>query len=552
MLAGIGHQDILGLLTTGNALLEHDESFYLLHLQFVRHTDHAAHLNEFMGIEDVLQLSRVYVVSAGYDHAFDALPEIDEAVAVHDTEVSGMHPGQSVGMGLQGIRRLLRVIQIALHHRGTGQTDLTLLTIGNFLLSAGLDDLVEGIRERNADAALFGYMIRGETAGGHALRGAVSLANLDARVVIEQPFVETLLKLYGQTVAAGVNALQAAQVGFFHFGQTKQSLVKSGHAGNEVAAVFHDHFGIAGRCETRYQNAAASTDQHGVDGHAQAEAMEHGHHGKHLVSGPEHGIGGHDLARQRIEIEVGEQDPLGDSGSSARIQDHGHFIRRPVFPVLPVVADATVNELMPPDHGCILGDPFLFASLGEHIAGFDRTGQGVLDAGNDDVVQIHVLPDGFELAVELVQSHGEQRAGLLDEELDLLLTGKGVDHVGHGPHQVHGVEDVHRLGTVGHRDGDFVPGAHADRLQCACTGVDTFYHGLVGSLPAHEDIGGLVRVFLRTALYRLGHGAVGILQRFRHFAPEGEPGRFYDRCFTHSLLPRSQVFPALPGARADA
>ena len=80
------------------------------------------------------QLGGVDVVPAGDDHALDALLEVDEAVLVHVPQVAGMDPGQAVLMGLEGLGRLLRVVEIALHHRGSGQTDLPLLAVGQLLL----------------------------------------------------------------------------------------------------------------------------------------------------------------------------------------------------------------------------------------------------------------------------------------------------------------------------------------------------------------------------------------------------------------------------------
>ena len=61
-----------------------------------------------VAVQDVLQLGGIDVVAVGDDHALDALAEVDEAVVVHHAQVAGVDPGQAVGVGLQGLGRLLR------------------------------------------------------------------------------------------------------------------------------------------------------------------------------------------------------------------------------------------------------------------------------------------------------------------------------------------------------------------------------------------------------------------------------------------------------------
>ena len=63
------------------------------------------------------------------------------------------------------------MLHIFLHHRRACQQDLPLFPVGQFLVGAGLDDLDEGIRERQADAALLEHMDGGQAAGGDSLGG---------------------------------------------------------------------------------------------------------------------------------------------------------------------------------------------------------------------------------------------------------------------------------------------------------------------------------------------------------------------------------------------
>ena len=148
---------------------------------------------------------------------------------------------------------------------------------------------------------------------------------MDGLVVVEE-LVELLLQLDGQAVAAGEHALEAAQIRAVHAGQAQQRLIERGHAGDEVAAVFHDLLGVALGGEARDQDAAAALGEHRVDAHAQAEAVEQRHGGEHLVAGAEHRVGGDDLLAQGVEVPVGQHDALGGAGGAAGIEDDGGVV----------------------------------------------------------------------------------------------------------------------------------------------------------------------------------------------------------------------------------
>ena len=65
---------------------------------------------------------------------------------------------------------------------------------------------------------------------------------------------------------------------------------------------------------------------------------------------------------------------------------------------------------MPRRRTTLLQDLLHLPPLGEHVAGLDGLRQGILDGGQNDVVQIDVMADGLKLVVKLVQSDGEQGA----------------------------------------------------------------------------------------------------------------------------------------------
>ena len=82
------------------------------------------------------------------------------------------------------------------------------------------------------------------------------------------------------------------------------------------------------------------------------------------------------------------------------VKDHAGSWAFTLRPVLPVVGTAPAEKFVPAENRGVLGDLLELAALSEHIAGLDGLAQGVLDGGDDDVVQVHVLPDGLELVVK--------------------------------------------------------------------------------------------------------------------------------------------------------
>ena len=427
-------------------------------------------------------------------------------------------------MSAQGLGRLIGVLDILLHDGGTGEQDLALLTAGQFLVRAGLDDLDISIREGNADAALLGLVYRCEAAGSDGLGGTVALTHLnDGLVIIEKP-VELLLELYRQGIAAGEHALETAQIGVVHIWQPQQRLIQRGHARNEIAAVLGDKPGIALRREARHQHAAPAVREHGVDAHAEAEAVEQRHGREHLVARAVHRVGGENLLAQGVEVEVRQQDPLGAAGGAAGVEDDRGIVRPALDLVVPEAGLAQAHELVPHDDGRVLGDLPDLAALGEHVAHAQRPGERVPDPGKDDVDDLGVLADGLELVVELIEGHDRDRLGLVDVELQLLLAGEGVDHVRHGADHVHGVEHVDGLRAVRHGDGDAVVLAHADGAQAARAFLDVREHVAVGGGPAHEVEGDGVGVLLRRVLDHVHHGAVEVFQRGGHVAEARQPG----------------------------
>ena len=149
-----------------------------------------------MRVQNVLQLAGIYIVPAGDDHALDALGEVDEAVFIHLTEVAGVQPDAAVLMAAEGVVRFLGIINILEHDGRAGDADLAFEIRIKFLRGAGLDDLIIGIREGNADGALLLLVDGGQAAGGDALGGSVAFADFDSCAVGTKERIKALLQLH--------------------------------------------------------------------------------------------------------------------------------------------------------------------------------------------------------------------------------------------------------------------------------------------------------------------------------------------------------------------
>ena len=446
-------------------------------------------------------------------------------------------------MAAEGLGGLVGVVHVLLHDGGARQQDLALLAVGQLLVGVGLHDLDVGIREGDADAALLEHLGGRQAAGGDGLGGAVALPDLDDGLVVIEELVELLLELNGEAVAAGEDALQAAEVRAVHAGQAQQGLVEGGDAGDEVALVLGDELGVALGGEAGHQDAAPALGEHGVDAHAQAEAVEERHGGEHLVAGAEHGVGGDDLLAQGVEVAVGEDDALGGAGGAAGVEDDGGIVAGALDGIVPEAGAAHVHELPPADDGGVLGDLRDLAALGEHVAGLHRAAELILHAGDDDVHHLGVLADALKLVVELVQGDGGDALGLVEVELDLLLGGEGVDHVGDAAHEIHRVEEEDGLGAVGHGDGDPVAFPDADGPQGPGAVLDLVHQAGIGGGAAHEVKSDVAGILHGDPLHGLKHGAVKVIEVHGDAAHGAFPGRFGSD-LSHIRPPYSGAAPA--------
>ena len=246
--------------------------------------------------------------------------------------------------------------------------------------------------------------------------------------------------------------------------------------------------------------------------YAEAEAVEQRHRGEHPVAGAEHGVGRNDLLAEGVEVLVREDDALGGAGGAAGVEDDGGVVATAGDLIVIEAGVAQLEEVTPADNGRVGGDLLYLAPLGEHIARADGPGKRILDAGDNDVDDLGVLADVLKLVVELIQRNGRDAFGLVEVELDLLLGGEGMDHVGDAADEVDGIEHVYRLRAVGHGDGDLVVLAHADGLESLGAALYLAHELFIRGGLAHEVEGDVVGVCFGDLRHGLKHGAVKIVQ----------------------------------------
>ena len=354
-----------------------------------------------------------------------------------------------------------------------------------------------------------------------------------------EEFVEFLFQFNGEAVAPGEDAFEAAEICAVHAGQTQQRLVKRRYAGDEVAAVFGDEPGVALGGKPRHENAAPALPEHGVNADAETETVEQRHGREHFIPGAEHGVGGNNLLREGVKVPVGQNDALGRPGGSAGVEDDGGIVGFSADLIIIEAGVGEAHELLPADDGGVLGDPLDFSPLGEHVARADRTGEGVLHRGDDDIHDAGVCPDVLKLVIELVQCNGGDRFGFVQVELNFLFGGEGMDHIGNPADQVDGIEHIDGLRAVRHGNGDLVVLADADGLQGAGTALDLPEHLAVGGVPAHEVECDLIRVHLRNFRDFFEHGALKVVQMHGDIPHRVLPRRFcgnaVHECFCYSF-----------------
>ena len=257
---------------------------------------------------------------------------------------------------------------------------------------------------------------------------------------------------------------------------------------------------------------------------AQPEPVKERHRCKHLVSRAEHRVGSKHLCAQRVKIQISQNDTLCCPGRAAGIEDRSGIIGISLHFILITAVMSQTHKLRPLENRGFLRNTLDLTAFGQHIADPDRTGQFVLDAGDNDVLHFCILADGLDLVIKLIERNDHDTAGHVQISLDLLFRGKRMDHVGNCADQIDRIHHVNGLRTVRHGDGNSIIRPDTEHTQGACTFIDLIDHMPVGDVLAHKVHrygswlfpGGLLDLFVDTA--------VKVFQRLRQIADTLKPG----------------------------
>ena len=509
----------------GQAVLEDDEGLDLLHLERIRHTDDAAALHGGMTFQDVLDLGRIDIVAVGDDHALDALAEVDEALLVHQAQVPGVEPDVAVRVAAQRLGILLFVVDVADHHRRAGQADLTLFPVGELVAGTGLADLVIGVRIGQADAAFLFLVVRSQAAGGHTFGSAVTFPHADAGVVVGEETVELLLQFDGERVSAGEYAPQAGKVRPVEIGIAGDGFEERRDTGDEGRPGLPDQARVTLDIETGYQDGRASADEHRMDAHAQAEAMEDRHRSQHAAVTDHLMAHRRGLAGQGVEVHVGEHDALGHARRPAGEEHHGLPHRVLLHRIAVRNRRAGGDEMLPQQHAAVLDDLRELALGHQLLSQRKRERQLLGDAGDDQLADGTPLLDIQELGIELVQGHRIIAGGLVHVMDDLADGGERMDHRRDGSDAVQAIEAIDGLGHVGQADQDTSARADAQRVEGTGRPLHFFHERPVWDLAAHEGQGREVRIGSCRGQHGAAHGQFGVIQMERNLTVASEPGR---------------------------
>ena len=446
-----------------------------------------------MTVDDVFELTGIDIVSGGNDHPFHTLAEINEAVLVHMTQVAGVKPDAPIVMAAQGGSCFFRVVHIAHHHRGTGDADLTFGIGVCFLGGAGGDDFVINVGKGNTDGAGTGVILGRQAGGGDAFGGAVAFPDLLGTAVFFQEGIHLLFQLLGQTVAAGEDALQEAQVLTPQVLCPEQCFKERGDAGDDVGLFLDQGLGVGFDVELGNEDAGGTTDESSVDADAQTEAMENRHDREHFHPHDTSKAGGGDgLQTQGVKIQIAEHDALGGAGGATGIEDSTAVI---VFAVVCRKGGilAGLDHIIP--EGVATAGRFFvrLAAGGQGVEQIQRQGQLVSNAGDENFGgAFQLILDGCHLFIELCQSQNGLALGEIQIKSDFFRSGERVDHIGNGADAVQGIEAVQSLGGVGHADGDLVALADAHMIKTLGGGINALHELGVGGFLALKNVGDAV------------------------------------------------------------
>ena len=188
---------------------------------------------------------------------------------------------------------------------------------------------------------------------------------------------------------------------------------------------------------------------------------------------------------------------------------------------------AQAHEVWPLEDRRVLRYFLYLAALCQHVTHPYRSGQLISDAGDNDILYLCVLTDGFYLVIELVKRDHHHGMRHVEVVFYLLLRAERVHHVGDRSHKIDRVEHVDRLRAVRHGDGDAVILTYAQDPERLCAQVDLIDHVFVCYVLAHEVERDHKRVLLSGLFDLLVHGSVEVFDGQRQIASALVPRYLY-------------------------
>ena len=469
-----GHKGLQGLGVDGGAGLAHDEGLGQLASHIVGNADDGDICDGFVLNQQGLELGGRHLKALDLDELFEPVHDVGVAVGVDAGDVASVQPAVGVNGGGGGFG----VLQIALHHLGTGDPQLALAAGGGVGAGGGVDQPGAGVREQCARRPWAHHTLWNGVADGRQLGHAVALGHR-----APDPCRRRFGQLSPEGGRAGEDLANAGQVVLVDDGMLGEGQHNGGHQEQSCDAQGLGQLQHLDHVESGHRHDRGALGQPEVHqyGHA-VDVEERQHREDDLVLAHVDGAFGLDEVGHKVA--VGEHHPLGKAGGARRVgQRHdglggvdGHLAR-----------DGRTEQVGQ-------GGPAVLRGTDEHALG-----------------DVHRITGGGGGLGE--QSDGDHPLGLgiLELKRQLFCAIGWVERRDGGPGQRDGMKDNRVLGQVGRHQRKRDAGADPLGLEPPCEAVDAvpelaIGEGAAGRTIDHRD---LVSQAVGVAQDVLGHRALG-------------------------------------------
>ena len=353
-----------------------------------------------------------------------------------------MDPDRAVRVAAHDAGRLLRVVEIAEHHRRAGDADLAHLVVAQLLERIRPEHGHGGFQQRDADRAVFVHVIEVAARGGADLAHAVALRERIAAAAAVQKAVELVLQPGIHRVAAGTGSLEKRQVHFSDPRVVHQPLVVRRDSQRVRRAVAPDHVREFLRVEQRDEHDLQPKRKRHVQAAHDAVGRERRDDIEKAVVAAVIDAREAEVHAHGIHAVVREHDPLGHAGRAAGVVDDGEHIL-PVRHGPGIRSRARAQKIVPVDDALVRRQTD--RAVLEPLEQPHHRRQRPLRRLDDDRVHIQLRQHVQILFKDRVKDHQHARAGLGHEIADAFAARARVDHVRHAADLVEPVERIDRL-----------------------------------------------------------------------------------------------------------